>query len=267
MTCAMQLRMSSDDSFSFARRDALKAIAGATAIAAALPTTAISQRLPKIRQFPPFELQASAADLSSLRAGLQGYATEGVGPSASTVWIKTANDTMLAVGVDSRDLEFKFEVFTLALETEQALAHRVLTAPPVKLPDDAPEMMKQWASMPRVAPKPPADFKPWPFDAWRVEVLRRAEYIIGDLQPPPDTFGNDAVVQHPGRPGEVPPEAWAACEVAVGLLFSGSGGKRLMVAVDWMPFNLIVTQDEPAIVEFIGSCATIDVEEYVKRLA
>jgi hypothetical protein len=40
-----------------------------------------------------------------------------------------------------------------------------------------------------------------------------------------------------------------------------------MVAVDWMPFNLIVTQDEPAIVEFIESCATIDVEEYVKRVA
>jgi hypothetical protein len=261
------VRMRGYGSIKFGRRDALKAIGGASAIVATMPTKAISQGRRKMRQFPPFELQASAADMLSLRAGVRGYATDGVGPSPSMVWIKAANDTMLAVGVDSRDLEFKFEVFTLALETEQALAHRVLTAPPVKLPDDAPEMMKQWASMPRVAPKPPADFKPWPFDAWRVEVLRRAEYIIGDLQPPPETFGNDPVARNPARPGEVPPEAWAACDVAVGLLFSGSGGKRLMVAADWMPFNLIVTQDEPAIVEFIESCATIDVEEYVKRVA
>lgn len=183
------------------------------------------------------------------------------------IWIKAANDTILAVGVDSRDLESKFEVFTLAVETEQALAHRVLTAPPVKLPDDAPEMMKQWANMPRVALKPPADFAPWPFDVWRVEVLRRAEYIIGDLQPPPKTFGNDPVAQNPARPGEVPPEAWAACEVAVGLLFTGSGGKRLMVAVDWIPFYLSLTQDEAIIADFIESCAAIGVDEYVKRLA
>lgn len=220
-----------------------------------------------MRQFSPFELQASAADLSSLRAGLRGYATEGVGPSPSMVWIKAANDTILAVGVDARDLEFKFEVFTLAVETEQALAHRVLTAPPVKLPDDAPEMMKQWANMPRVAPKPPADFVPWPFDDWRVEVLRRAEYIIGDLQSPPETFGNDPVAQNPAKPGEVPTEAWAACEVAVGLLFSGSGGKRLMIAVDWMPFNLIVTPDEAIITEYIESCIMVDVNDYAKRLA
>lgn len=259
--------MRGDSGIKLGRRDALKAIGGVTVIAAALPTTAISQGLRKMRQFPSFELQASAADLSSLRAGLRGYATEGVGPSTSMVWIKAANDTILAVGADSRDLEFKFEVFTLAVETEQALAHRVSTAPPLKLPDDAPEMMKQLANMPRVAPKPPADFEPWPFYAWRVEVLRRAEYILGDLQSPPETFGTDPVAQNPAKPGEVPPEAWAACEVAVGLLFSGSGGERLMVAVDWMPFNLIVTQDEANIAEYVESCAAIDVDKYVKRLA
>lgn len=220
-----------------------------------------------MRHFPPFDLQASAMDLLSLRADIEGYATEGDGPSPSMVWMHAANDTMLAVGVDSRDLEFKFEVFTLAVETEQALAHRVLHARPVKLPDDAPEMLQQWANMPRVAPKPPASFKPWPFDAWRVDVLRRAEYIVGDLQPPPETLGSDPVAQNPARPGEVPPEAWAACEVAVGLLFSGSGGKQLLIAVDWMPFDLIVTQDGPVIAEYIEACAAIDVNEYAKRLA
>lgn len=249
------------------RRQALGLVGCAAIGLATFPTRAFSQGL-SMRRFDPFELQTSATDLLALCDGLAGFAIESVGPSPSMVWIKGANNEVRAVGVDQRDLEFKFEVFTLAIETQAALVHRVETAPPVQLPDDAPEMLRQIAAMPRAVPTPPNDFEPWPLSSWRLDVLRRAEYIVGDLQPPPATFGDNPVAQNAAKPDEVPPEAWAVCDVAAGLLFTDNGnGRRFLIGVDWFPFNLVVTQDESEIREYVEPCEAVAVADYVQRLA
>jgi hypothetical protein len=218
------------------------------------------------RRFDTFELQASATDLLSLRDGLAGFASVEVGPRTDMLWLKGNAGQIWAIGVDSRDLEFKFEVFTLAMETQAALAHRVETAPPVQLPADAPEWMRQWAAQPRVAPMPPETFEPWPLRSWRVDVLRRAEWVIGDLQSPPPTFGDNPVAQNASKPGEVPSDAWAACDVAVGLLFTDPEHRRFLIGVDWLPLNMVVTIDAAAIDEYVAACEAIELATYVQRI-
>ena len=182
------------------------------------------------------------------------------------LWLKGDEGQIWAIGVDSRDLEFKFEVFSLAMETQATLAQRVETTPPIKLPADVPEWMRQMAAQPRVAPMPPEIFKPWPLRSWGVDVLRRAEWVIGDLQPPPPTFGDNPVAQNASKPGEVPPEAWAACDVAVGLLFTDPERRRFLIGVDWMPLNMIVTEDAATIDDYVAACEAIDVAAYVQRI-
>lgn len=182
------------------------------------------------------------------------------------LWFKDRAGETWAIGVDSRDLEFKFEVFTLAIETQSALAHRMKTAPPIELPADAPEWIRQWAAQPRVAPMPPETFEPWPLQSARVDVLRRAEWVIGDLQPPPPTFGDNPVARNASKPGEVPPDAWAACDVAVGVLFTDREHRRFLIGVDWLPLTMVVTKDAAAIDAYVAACEAIDMAGYVQRI-
>jgi len=98
-----------------------------------------------------------------------------------------------------------------------------------------------------------------------VEALRRAEYIIDNVDPGP-TFGNNPSMQAPSRPGHVPPEASAYCEVAVGLLFTHGNSKQLLVGVDWMPFNMIVTDDVHEIDEYLHPCERVPLKDYASRL-
>lgn len=219
------------------------------------------------RKFDAFELQATATDLLSLRIGLVGFASVGVGPRTDMLWLKGNAGQIWAIGVDSRALEFKFEVFTLAMETQAALVHRVETAPPVQFPADAPEWMRQWAAQPRVAPMPPETFELWPFRSWRVDVLRRAEWVVGDLQPPPPRFGDNPLAQSGSKPGEVPPEARATCDVAVGLLFTDPEHRRFLIGVDWLPLNMVVTKDAAAIDEYVAACEAIELATYIQRIA
>jgi hypothetical protein len=65
----------------------------------------------------------------------------------------------------------------------------------------------------------------------------------------------------------VPSEAAASVEVAVGLLFVGPNGKRLLMGVDWMPLNMIVTDVVAEIDEYLAPCEAIDLNAYLERRA
>jgi hypothetical protein len=93
-----------------------------------------------------------------------------------------------------------------------------------------PELFQKLASTRPEPPKSPAEFQPWPFHTWQVEVLRRAEHVIECVDHGP-TFGKNPNAQVLGKPGQVPPEASASCDVAVALLFAATPNKRFMIGV------------------------------------
>jgi hypothetical protein len=185
----------------------------------------------------PFDLQALPSDLAALGEGLISFA---VSANGNQTWLKGEDGILWVLSVDQRDLEHKFEVFTLRVE--------------------------EAASNFRFAPPAPSEFRPWPFDEWRVDVLRRAEYIFKPEDPGP-TFGVDPLGQDAARPGEVPRVALSSCEVAVGLMFTGVDQKRLLVCVDWMPFNMVATQEPTVIDDVIEACEFVSLDDYTQQLA
>ncbi|MEP6967934.1 MAG: hypothetical protein ABI906_07620 [Pseudomonadota bacterium] len=213
--------------------------------------------------FPPFELRADPATLDGLRAGLTGFA---FGGRTGQTWLRGDGGQIWAVTVNQRDLQFKFEVFALAIDTTQALRARIAAWKPPSLSDDVPEIVRRLMSVRPVAPTPTTEFEPWPFGVWRTDVLRRVEFIIEDVDVGP-TFGSAPNSQDAARPGEIPQVASAACEVAAGLLFTGDNGQRLLVGVDWMPFNLVFTHDAAEIDQYIASCEAIEIAEYSQRFS
>lgn len=93
----------------------------------------------------------------------------------------------------------------------------------------------------------------WPFDSWKTEILIREEFIVA-ADAGADTVGIARNVQDAVVPGNVPNDAIDSRVVEVGLLFTGNSGKRLIIAADWMPFNIAISQDEAWIEEFLQSC-------------
>lgn len=255
------------------RRDIVKLVFGGTIVGASFEKTSAQPNLPTgkrrppavLHKFPPFELHASRNALLALESGIAGYLVERIGKNASLVWIKSRSGQVWAIGIDQRDLQFKFEVFTLTIETIEAMQARIAAWKPPQLPADIPENFRQLMLMRPKPPKPSTEFQPWPLASWRVEVLCRAEYIVESVDPGP-TFGDNPNMQAPGRPGQVPPEASASCDVAVGLLFSGGARKRLLVGVDWMPYNMVVTEDAHQIDEYLGPCERIPARDYASKL-
>jgi hypothetical protein len=185
----------------------------------------------------PFDLQGLPSDLAVLSKGLISFASPA---SGNPTWLKREDGTLWVLSVDQRDLEHKFEVFTLRVE--------------------------QAASIFRFALPAPSEFRPWPFDNWRVDVLRRAEYIFKPEDPGP-TFGVDPLGQDAARPGEVPRVALSSCVVAAGLLFTGADQQRLLICVDWMPFNMVVTQEPTVVNDLIEACEFVSVDDYAQQLA
>jgi hypothetical protein len=61
----------------------------------------------------------------ALQDGVVGYAVERVGEGASLVWVRDRFGEVWAISVDQRDLQFKFEVFTLAIESFDAMEARI----------------------------------------------------------------------------------------------------------------------------------------------
>lgn len=218
-----------------------------------------ASRLP--RTFPPFELQASAAALDLLDGQIRGYLVERAGPYVGAVWLQGADKSVWLVLTDTRDLQFKFEVFTLAIESLEGLRARVASWIPPELPDDMPDAFRQLLSTRPVMPIAPARFEPWPLVEWRCDVVRRTEFIIDGVEVG-STIGNNPNVQSAARPGSAPPDASATCEVAAGLLFTDRDGGRLLAAVDWTPSNMIWTRAEAEIEKYVKDTMVVSLSDY-----
>jgi len=213
-------------------------------------------------EFPPFELQAKTSALRHLTSGLNGWRVERMGNSASNVWLRNSDGTIWLIGVDQRDLRPMFEVFTLGMLSMSDLHEQWERWEAPMLPEGVPEGFRQLLTTRPAAPVAPTDFEPWPLQSWRSDVVRRAEFIVegGDVGP---TFGNNPNTQSAARPGAVPPSASAFCEVAAGVLFTGEG-RRLLLAVDWMPMNMLVVQDAAEISAFLADCEMVSMADYLE---
>lgn len=217
----------------------------------------------RTKQPPPFGLQGTRDSIAILASGVTGYAVERLSGSASEVWFRSHEGQSVCIRVDQRDALPMFEVFALHIATLSELQDkwREWTAP--ALPDDLPDTLRALMSRKPPMPVSPTNFDAWPFQTWRTEVLRRAEFIIADVGDV-GTFGEHPNMQSAMKPTEVPAEASATCEVAVGLLFSAPDGERLLIGVAWMPFNLTVTDQRDVIDQYLASCETTDLNTYLQ---
>lgn len=169
------------------------------------------------------------ADCKAL-AGLKGGITH-INRSDRSRWLKLTHNGVIEVCVHGRDVAPMFEVFALDLRTADA------------------------GSVQR------GDWRPWPFRSWQVDVMTREEFVE-PVDPDLPTFGEPGNSQAAVRPGHVPQEATSRCLVDVGLLFTGDSGERLMIAADWFPFNLAVSEDEAEIDDFLRSCVLTSLADY-----
>lgn len=213
-------------------------------------------------EFPPFELQASTSALHQLTSGISGWRVERMGNSASNVWLRTSEGAIWLVGVDQRDVRPMFEVFTLGMLSMSELQDRWERWEAPEFAEGFPEGLRQMLTTRPAVPVAPAEFDPWPLRSWRTEVARRAEFIVegGDVGP---TFGNNPNIQSAARPRTVPPSASAFCEVAAGVLFTGQG-RQVLLAVDWMPMNMLVLQDASEISAFLADCELVSMAGYLQ---
>ena len=217
----------------------------------------------RTKLLPPFDLQGSRDALANLAGDVPGYAVELFGTGASAVWFRSGDGQLTSVRVDGRDALPMFEVFTLHVATLSELEDRWKDWKAPSLPEDVPETLRAFMTTKPPRPAPPANLDAWPFPTWQTEVLRRAEFIIDNV-PVAGTFGENPNMQSAARPAAVPAEASACCEVTVGLLFTGSDGGRLLIGVDWMPFNLVVTDQIDLIEEYLTQCVAIDLDTYLR---
>jgi hypothetical protein len=183
----------------------------------------------------PVELQADRADLAALADGILSFGVDGnaSGHPVSAAWLCTATRSFL-VTTGSHDIAFRFEVFALAI------------------------------SAPQSPGPPPKHLAPWPLQKWRVDVLRRLDWIVDPERMPPALRGTD--FWSGLGPGEVPPGTEHACMVAAGLLFTGTAGGRVLIAADDFPLSLLVTQDPGVIDRYLKPCFLTPLEDYAPAL-
>jgi hypothetical protein len=158
--------------------------------------------------------------LADLDAGIVGYTAFPKGP----VFLRRFDGREIAVGVVGEELAPYFEVFALTLGARE------------------PGIADQGV-----------DIRLWPFNRWLTYVLIRTEFTV-----PPDgeqeTFGEAVCVQSASRSTDVPKNVIDQAAVEVGLLFVGANESRLLVAADWFPYDLLVTQDPAVIDDFLQVC-------------
>lgn len=216
-------------------------------------------------EFPSFELQANGEALRHLAGGIAGWRAERMGGDrAANVWIRCGDGTMWFIGVDQRAVRRMFEVFTLDIVSIEELQERWARWEPPALPPDVPEGFRRLITTRPPRPEAPVDLNSWPFASWRTDVLRRAEFIVEGAAGP--TFGENPNSQSAVRPGQVPDDASAFCEVAAGMLFTSGRGEKMLMAVDWMPMQMIVSQDTQQIDAYLADCEQIPLAEYIQRL-
>lgn len=110
------------------------------------------------------------------------------------------------------------------------------------------------------------DFVPWPFETWKIQVLVSDEYVVRDRDPHPELVGTESFAHFATRAGTVPADAISRCRVDRGFLFEGASGRHLVIAADWFPMNLFVSEDEKAIEEYVAGSLRLDLEAYLKSL-
>jgi hypothetical protein len=165
---------------------------------------------------------------------------------------------MFALNVRSRDVEPMFEVFSLEIVSVEELIQRVrFLRSEAELRNDLPELIRNaWANA--AMPAPPSSFEPWPFDLWRLQILKRVEFIIEDVEVQHAIGQGPHNSQSAALPGQAPPEASASCDVSVGLLFTASDESQLLIAADWRPFAKTISTDPGEIGRFVETCEAAD---------
>lgn len=218
----------------------------------------------------PVELRARPEALLALNQGITRFRVEelpGGRGDVGAVWLQA--DQLYLVTVDILQIAFKFEVFTLALNSPAEML-AVLQA-------NAPQVEKAWLEMMRgglsvlprmsapVEPAPTGDLAQWPFQSWRLEVLKRMEFIVGFEQLP--EIADAAQKYLRTVPAGVAPEgSEQTCLTAIGLLFTSEGGKRLLIVADGMPGSMKVTDEEDAVQDYLRQCIVVPAEEYANTL-
>jgi hypothetical protein len=210
------------------------------------------------------ELQGTHSAIAGLAVDVAEYSVQRMGKSASAVWLRGGDGEVRFVSVHGQDALPMFEVFTLGILTLDDLQARWKDWKAPSLPEDMPEQLRTLMTTKPPMPTPPQEFKAWPFRSWRTQVLRRAEFIVEEVQDVP-TFGQNANMQSATRPKSVPSEAAASCEVAVGLLFTGTNSQRFMLSVDSMPLDMLVTDNAVEIDAYLAACEATNLSDYLKR--
>lgn len=183
-------------------------------------------------------------------------------PPGGTAWLRDDAGETYPIHVSQRDLEYKFEVFTLSIPTRSELEAEVARWEPPTLPLGKAPSARDPRFIPPSVPSPVAAFEPWPLPKCTMKVLRRTEFIVEDVNVP--SLGSNPSMQSAARLGDIPAGANAICEVAAGLLFVGADRARLLIAVDWFPFNTLVTDDPEVISAYCASCEEVDVRDYAE---
>ncbi|WP_445190796.1 hypothetical protein ACT009_09165 [Sphingomonas sp. Tas61C01] len=212
-------------------------------------------------EFPPFDLQASKSTLLHLTSGISGWRVERLGSRILNVWLKASDGTTLLVGVDQRDVRPLFEIFTLSLLSISELNERWKHWKPPTSFKGFPDGLRTLLTTRPAAPVEPTEFEPWPLRSWRTEVARRAEFIVEGANVGP-TFGSNPNSQSAAPPQAVPHDASASCDVAAGVLFTGED-RQLLLAVDWMPMNMLVSEDPAEITAFSKGCELVSMADYL----
>jgi hypothetical protein len=172
------------------------------------------------------KLNADAGARSGLTRGITHFAVIKhpyvAGPTC--VLLKQENSSFIEVVVTGATIVPRFEVFTLTVSVGRL----------AELGDQS-------------------EWQVWPFSLWHVCVATREEFIVPIARTPAMLGSGPSNAQDAVKPGCVPRDAIASAEVDAALLFFGGCG-RLLIGVDWMPLNLIVTQDEHVITDYLRCC-------------
>lgn len=190
-----------------------------------------------MNKHPPYRFQIDDAILMSLLLTDIVAFSVGPAPRFHPCYFKRNDGTNWHLFVVGRDLEHKFETFTLGLEQV----------------DRGGE----------ASPRPSTHFQAWPFSQWTLHILLREEY----LESPEgriDSLGSAPLLQDAAPPGHIPDVALSSCIVAAGVLFSGDLGRQLLFGVDWAPYALFHTDDAKEIGAYLAKCQLMEVSDYVR---
>jgi len=217
----------------------------------------------------PVELRADRRTLLALAAGISGYRVEEIpGGSGDVCALWFQADQLYLVSVDTLGLAFKFEVFTLAINTPAEMLS-IMQA-------NAPDTDRAWAEIreagiplpmagPPVEPAPAGPLAPWPFRAWRLDVLKRREYIVSPEYLPSTAEAMDQYLASLG-PDEAPAGSEHSCLTAIGLLFTSHDGRRLLIVADGMPGLMRVTNEEEIVQSYLRQCIAVSASDYLASL-